>query len=313
VRQTGVTWEASPLNLEDYFNAQASCEKYMLKKVENIDQQNATITRNGDLAKRANTDRALSIGSLNTILHIARDIVKPFGIVPPTVYEEIEYAWQLAGQYDTIGHHDAAKRLVHHVEMAQKWDPGAIHTLRELFEKIEMNMICAGMDVARCCGKNGIYPVIANVMEHAHDYTCRWTTARHVENLARLPMFGEKNIIRGSETMPFEGKVLVLRPDALTEEYRKPENVLWTLRFNENITDYTPEDTSPVTRFKAENMITGDVITLRRLDFLGVLRPEYVDNIDFEVLKQEYAALRTRTSESENDMPEEDGDWEMEG
>jgi hypothetical protein len=239
--------------------------------------------------------------------------VKPFGIVPPTVYEEIEYAWQLAGKYDTIGRHDEAKKLVHHIEMAKEWDIGAIFTLRELFEKVEMNMIYAGMDVVQCCGKNGIYPVIANVMEHAHAYTCRWTTARHIENLARLPMFGEKNVIRGSESMPFEGKVLVLRPDALTEECRKPENILWTLRFNENITDYTPEETSPGTCFKAENMITGDVVTLRRMDFLGVLRLEYVDKIDFDALKQEYTTLHAKTDEAENDAPEDDEDWEMEG
>jgi hypothetical protein len=52
---------------------------------------------------------------LDNIFHIARDVGKPLGMEPPTVHEEIEYAWQLVGKLDEAGRHDQAQALAERV------------------------------------------------------------------------------------------------------------------------------------------------------------------------------------------------------
>ena len=66
--------------------------------------------------------------------------------------------------------------------------------------------------------------------------------------------------------------------------------------------------------FPVENLITGERAELCRNDFHGVLRPEFAENIDFEALKNEYAANKEEQpdwwDEPENEENNED-DWEQ--
>ena len=62
VKQTGVTWDVSPLDLCDYFNAQAAYAKYRIRHTENVDAPNAAIRRDNDAANRAENDRVYFIG-----------------------------------------------------------------------------------------------------------------------------------------------------------------------------------------------------------------------------------------------------------
>ena len=58
---------------------------------------------------------------------------------------------------------------------------------------------------------------------------------------------------------------------------------------------------------------SGVVVALRRKDFLGVLRPEYADNIDFDALKREYTEQHAEVGENGFDGFEADeDDWEVE-
>jgi hypothetical protein len=41
---------------------------------------------------------------------------------PPTIREEIEYAWQLVGKLSEAGQHDQAQTLAERAEAARKWD-----------------------------------------------------------------------------------------------------------------------------------------------------------------------------------------------
>ena len=231
-------------------------------------------------------------------------------MTPPNVYEEIEYAWQLVGKLDEMGRHDAAEALARRIEKAQKWDIGAIHDLRQLFTNNSIHLPGDYINFAQYFGRDGVFPERADVTEREYPYIRRWRETRRVETLSRLPIFGEGHVIRGSEAMPFDYRALVLRQDALTLDYRTPENILWTPHYDIDGTCLNLDNGHPETSFNVENMTTGVVVALRRKDFLGVLRPEFADNIDFDALKREYAEQH---AEAGFDGFEADGDdWEAE-
>ena len=323
VKQCGATWDASPLDMADYFNAQAAYDKYHLRKVENVDIPNAALKKDLDAAKRAESERSYFIGCIDSISFIAKDIGKPFGMEPPHIYEEIEYTWRLVSKLDEIGRHDAAEALAQKIDKAKKWDNGAIHDLRQLFIHDSIHHPGDYINFAQFFGRDGVFPERADVKEREYKYITRWTEARRdVNTLSRLPMFGERDVIKNSvEAMPYDYKVLVLRQDALTPDYRKPENILWTPRYDVDGVCLNLENNHPETRFNVENMITGVVVALCRKDFLGVLRPEYADKIDFEALKSEYVKQHAEVEHDENNrfdgfgMTDEDEDsdeWEDE-
>ncbi|MDR0311658.1 MAG: hypothetical protein LBJ21_08725, partial [Acidobacteriota bacterium] len=91
--------------------------------------------------------------------------------------------------------------------------------------------------------------------------------------------------------------------------------VLWTPHYDSDGVCLNLANNHPETRFNVENMVTGFVVALRHGDFLGVLRPEYADKIDFEALKQEYSAQHAETTEKENGIFNDHGndseDWEQ--
>ena len=46
VKLCGITWKASPLDMQDYFNAQAAYDKCMIKVIEDVKKPNAQIEKN---------------------------------------------------------------------------------------------------------------------------------------------------------------------------------------------------------------------------------------------------------------------------
>ena len=114
VKLCGVVWEASPLDIQDYFNSLAAYEKCKIKEIDNAELPNDEIRR--EIEKRKNpesqsdesrirlkNDRASSYGSLYAISGIARDCYKPLGIIPPDAYEEIHYARKFADWFNSNG------------------------------------------------------------------------------------------------------------------------------------------------------------------------------------------------------------------
>jgi len=255
-------------------------------------------------------NRSYYLGGLDTIVETARDVGKPFGMAPPSVYEELDYAWQFVSLLDERRDHDSAQILADRIEEAQKWDHGAIMSIRDMFSDGLAQFRDDVVSFRDQFGRDGIYPITADINDREYTYTSRWQRARHIDKLSQLPMFGEKDVIRNSTaTMQYDCKTLVLRQDELTPDYRKPENLLWTPHYDEN-GECHGLNNEPESRFKVENMITGLVVTLRRRDFEGVLRPEHNDNISFESLKQEYSQSRT---ESEDEQDESIGFEGFEG
>ncbi|GHT59294.1 hypothetical protein FACS18945_5580 [Bacteroidia bacterium] len=337
VNLCGVTWTASPLDIQDYFNSLAASDRCRIKEIENSDFPNDDIARHkerspepdiqaNETKARHQSDRAACFGSLDAISAIARDCCKPLGIAPPGAYEDIYYAKEFAKYLDERGYNNTAWALTTRAELAEKWDDGAIFSLRMMFQErgaqIDGEYLTLNDEFAR----NGVYPEHGVTGEPSYEFVNRWRRAPYVPELSVLPQYDSRHIIIGSEDMTFEYRTLVLRRDALNAEYQTPENLLWTPceRDAEDIGNEIGRD--PGTVFRAENLVTGEVNEWRRDDFYGVLRPEFCDNIKFDALKKEYAASRVDEIETEdedenesgneydneNDENEDEGDWEDE-
>ena len=152
--------------------------------------------------------------------------------------------------------------------------------------------------------KDSIFPEIADIADHSYKYISRWRNARHIEKLSQLPMFGEKDVINGSESwkskMSYEYRVLVINPNALPDEMRVPQNMLWTPLVEGDSVKY------------ARNLITDGTMDLARDDFIGILRPEFENNIDFAALNYEYTLSHDKPPSNEGNAPLDFEDEESE-
>lgn len=313
----GVTWDASPLDLQDFFNAKAAYDKYCIAFTKNVDRNNAEIRQDDEAKKEADARRAYIFGSLDSGYLAANSLGRPFGMIPPVVYEEIEYARQLVSKLDEMGRHDAAESLMGRVEEAEAWDLPSIYDLRELFSQGSIHLPGDYINFTQFFGRDGIYPEHADTGDRESTYIHRWMSARHIDRLPLLPIFSEKHIIAGGDSLAYDYKVLVLRANVLDEGLRKPENLLWTPDNDGLAALYLePGKDARNDYVRARNMITGLCEDRRRSDFLGILRPDIADNIDFAALAREYAAGRNecrqfRSEESSAFAPDMGDDWEQ--
>ena len=121
-------------------------------------------------------------------------------------------------------------------------------------------------------------------------YVSRWHNARNISKLSQLPMFADKDVISvhaGAQSqLSYEYHVLVIRRDALPKEQQTPVNMLWTPVMDGENARY------------AQNMITGVFSNLSQSDFVGILRPEFENKIDFDALKGEYTATHENTRQN---------------
>jgi hypothetical protein len=308
VRQCGVTWDASPLDVQDYFNAQAADCKWRLKMIENIDLPNAKIERSEAKEGYAKNERSYYLGSLSVINEIARDFGQAHGLKPPSAYEELEYAWQFVSKFDQQGKHERADALAKIIERAEKWEALALRDLKELFDNGYACLCGDTVILSEYFSRDSVFPERADINEREYKYTLRWTNAQHIDKLPHFPLFDEKNVIAGSTEMPFEYKTLVLNADALKPEYRLAENMLWTPQLDNNGICPELDNDDPDAVFAAENLITGAVTEFRHSDFVGVLRPEYTDNIDFDALKSEYAETHSNVTQNDNNNEFDSGE-----
>ena len=288
IKQCGVTWEASPINLQDYFNMMAAFAKYGIQETKNVDIPNAVIYQDDDRIKQARDALSHYWGNLDAISNIAKDFGQQHGMIPPDIFDELHYAALIARELEQSGKTEQAWELYDKTYTAEKWDLDAMHSIKQLFRDGSIWLCGESEYLGNYFCKDGIYPEKAALTDYEDKYISRWHNARHIDKLSRLPMFGEKDVIseKGGFQLPYEYHVLVIRQDALPKEQQKPENMLWTPVTNGDITQY------------AQNMITGVFSKLSRSDFIGVLRPEFENKIDFETLKSEYAAAHENTRHS---------------
>lgn len=290
IKLCGITWNASPLDMQDYFNAQAEYEKYQIKYIDNIKKPNARIEKNENKLENCERERYSSFGSLYTISRIAEDLGKPLGMLPPAIYEELHYAKEFCYQFGW-NDNDKSSVLLKMIEQAEKWDRNAIHSIQELFRHGIGLFNGQEFDFSAQFGRNGIYTVYADRTESEYHFIQRWRMAREYTSIANLPFFGEKDIIVGSHAMQYEWQTLVLNKTALPTETQIPYNSLWIPKQND-ISEYDINGERMIT---AENLITGEIAKWKHSDFIGVLRPEINAKINYEVMKTEYQELQAFT------------------
>ena len=307
VKQCGVTWEASPLDLCDYLNSLAALYKLQIRIVEHIRIPNAGILRSEEKKEIARDERRHSYGELASVVTVARDIGKPFGMVPPDVLEEIAYAWLIVGKLDEQGKHEQAQALVDIIEKASAWDASAVRTLRDSFVIGSIYLVNGTEYIDEYFGRDGIYPERDKIHDYEVSYISRWDKAPSIDHLSALPPFDGRHIIKGSHIMPYNDRTLVLRHEVLPDAERTVENLLWTANDHDNELgdEYTDE-------FTAENLITGEHRVFTRDNFIGVLRPEFNNGIDYDALKQEYQKPAAGAEWYEGDDQDDEEDWEQE-
>jgi len=311
VKQSGVTWEASPLDVQDYFNAHIAICKQVRMEYEAVALPNAEMKSNPQKLKDARFGRAYELGAIDTIAVIARDIGKKLGLQPPTVYEEMEYAARLADLLSAKREYDKAAALHERIEQARQWDASAMHSLKELLTSNSIFLLGKNESFREHFHRNGIIPHEADIADGSFRYTHRWQNTSFVSDLSRLRMFDSRDVIKDStESMPFDYKTLVLRKDKLAPEYQTTIHMLWTPCHNEHGV-CEGLGMNPDAAFLARNMITGAVAEMRREDFCGVLRPEFAENIDFEALQKQCAAQTKDENDMDTDISTDAGNMEQ--
>jgi hypothetical protein len=285
VKLCGITWEASKLDLQDYFNAEAAHCKYMLKYIDNVEKPNTQITKKEDAFEKYERQKHEYYGSLYTVSNIAADFGKPLGIIPPALYEELHYAREFLNVID-VHDYDKYSSFAKLIERAEKWDSSACFNIRELFQRGYAAANGHEFDFSAQFYQGGVYPVYAKPFDYESKYIRRRTSAKEYKTLRSLPFFDENDIIPNSNTIRYEWHTLVINKEALPPEKQVPVNSIWTVsptnEYNQNSDCIT-----------VENPFTGETAKHQRSDFLGVLLPERYAGIDFESVKSELAHAKT--------------------
>jgi len=286
IKLCGITWKASSLDMQDYFNAQAEYDKCEIKCIENIKKPNAKIEQNNDKLEECERERYSSFSSLFTVTRIAEDFGKPLGMLPPEIYEELRCAREFCYQFSWEDYNKSSV-LLKIIEQAENWDRNAIHSIQQLFRYGSGLFNGQEFDFSAQFAKDGIYPVYADRSDYESKYIRRWITAREYNSIDKLPFFGENDVIIGSQSMQYEWQTLVLNKEALQPEAQTPFNLLWIIQQND----------SAGYDMLAENRITGEKAKWNHDDFIGILRPEIDAKINYESIKTGYKELKTTLSE----------------
>jgi hypothetical protein len=293
------------MNIQDYFNSLAVYEKYRIKYIKNIDIPNEQIRNSSKQIESCKYDLASSRGALYAIDSIAKDLAQAYGITPPSLYEELQYAIDFIDMLQHERKYELGFALDKITWDAGKWDTNAMYRLNSLLEDKYISIADDFISIANHYGKNGIFPVYADLNDFPNKYIRRWQTIKPIDDLSKLPLFGEKDIINIGVPIPFDYGTLVLKQEALGGNGNK-YNTLWMSCVDENTQS---SDRNALMPLIAENLITGETAQWLYSDFYGLLKPEYVNNIDFTALqKQHQQIVLEQVQENDDDMEFELGD-----
>jgi|GEM_PF-1568842 len=290
VKQTGVTWDSSPLDIQDYFNANMARCQQSCRVIKDIVIQNALIEKDDDTKQAAERSLNFEHGMAYAIQKIAMDHYAHLHIIPPIAFEAIAYTEKLLHYlYTQPQYNDVpASGLYELIENAKRNEPDSVQALQRFLENGSIEIDGESYNFNEHFKKDGICPLYADINDYAGRYIARWSNI----NPFRYPAdFDERYVISGSaETMPYEYKTLVLKKDVLALASQKPMYLLWETIEPEN-RPYNGYGTNPDRQIVCENKITGHHAVFRRADFHGVLRPEFEQRIDYDKLKADYEAL----------------------
>ncbi len=298
IQLCGITWDSSPLNMQDYFNAEVSYVKYQLKQIEQIDMPNYKLEKNDDSYKRKDNEKYGLYGELSMVSHIAEGLGKGLGMIPPAIFEELHYAKKIVDLLDQQGQYDNAQTLYEKIERAEKWDRDAVFDITVMHREKSLTLNGNYIDLHEQFGKNGVYPETADLDDRAYQYISRWHRASKTDELMDLSKLGNKDVIANSQDMNYSDRYVLVDANALSDEHKKPENMVWYVTQEHDGNAYSQEAKG----IHAINPITDESKLWQKEDLQGVLRPEVVSNIDFDKIKEEHQQQEANEHDEEIEM-----------
>jgi len=170
VSQCGVTWKASILDLQDYFNMLASIDKCTIRQIENIDIPNNKLHQDEARVTSAKAAIRECWGSLDAISNIAEDMGRPFGMKPPSIYEELHYSELFARELEKNGQEKEAASLYNRISAAEKWDEDAIYSLDKLFHDGDVWLNGGDVYLSDYFARDSVFPEKADLSDTVDDY-----------------------------------------------------------------------------------------------------------------------------------------------
>lgn len=98
----------------------------------------------------------------------------------------------------------------------------------------------------------------------------------------RKDLFTKKDVIKGSTMKDYEGQILVLKAGKLGEQHRTPANQIWKATHGFGCSPHTVG-----TAVYATCLGDGERTRWERYDFMGVLKPELVKELELEENEQQ--------------------------
>jgi len=282
VKLYAITWEPNPLDAGDYFYSIAADTKMAMRRIDYVDIPNCRIQ------KRNQTEfyeklKHYDLAALNKTDDIAKDLYADKGILPPSIYEELHYARELAYRLEFT----QSKVLLDIIDQAAKWDvKGYKWDIRELFKNRYISLNNDTYYFQNQFDRKGVYPLYNDLNDTESKYVARWKNMKTVNALADLKPPQENDVIpQSNDFMAYDGHYLFIDTHQFLDVFDHPENRIWIP--TGDITNITHDYSNA---FIAENAITDNQIKFYRSDFLGVLRPDVTERYDFDALKREYVA-----------------------
>lgn len=213
LKQIGVTWQSTPLDIQDYFNSEAAEIKLEINRIKNVTIPQIELDNESDLLKDKYNYLYQYFGMLYELDEIANGLYRGIGIVPPSIYEEIQYAKLISEELYNSGKYDEADSLNNIANDAINWKKSKKHTLKQLFEN-GYYYHYGEKHLEQFFHKDSIFPERYSIKE---EYIRK---PKKIEKLYQLPIFTEKDIHSGSKEMFYQGEVLVLNSEKLKKEIR---------------------------------------------------------------------------------------------
>lgn len=286
IKQFAVTWSPNQLDAGDYFYSHAADIKHDMGRLLNVDIPNDQIT-GSDRQHQLEGERRSNLGALWTLDTIAKDLYAGRGMIPPSIYEELYYAEKLC---EHLGWGEKTDALWERIENAKKWDNGAIYNIRDMLKNGYTTLCGETVLFREHFGRDGIYPVHNKLDELDYTYISRWKNRCKVETLKRLPNYSKADTIQnGFTNFDITWHTLLLDSKMLVGGIQTAENQLWKVL---SPLDYI-EDVEIVEKIGNNMLLVENPITEQRTlcsqdSFLGVMRPDIIEHLDFNALKKEY-------------------------
>lgn len=160
VKLCGLRWEGSPLDIQDYFDAQSDSCQCEINRIRNVDLANCRI--NPAEHKRRYEEFQRNLYSESACRHLldnmAKELYAQHGMIPPSIHTELHYAQEMANSLYHSQQYDLADKLSQALCDAEHWQSNATCTISELFREHHLYYDQRYHDMNEHFARDGCYP-----------------------------------------------------------------------------------------------------------------------------------------------------------